>query len=173
MHKISLATALLLLAGCAGQQVRDYVGTQPRFDFMEYFDGQVRGWGIVQNRGGKVIRRFVVDMSGSGNGDALTIEEDFRYSDGESEQRSWRVRRLDANRYVATAGDIIGEAEGAGYGQAMNWRYVLAVPVGGTTYNLSFDDWMYLQPGGVLINRVAMSKFGIDVGTLTIVFRKL
>ena len=35
-----------------------------------------------------------------------------------------------------------------------------------------FDDWMFLQPDGVLINRATVSKFGINIGTVTLFFKK-
>ena len=35
-----------------------------------------------------------------------------------------------------------------------------------------FDDAMYLQAGGLLINRVKVSKFGVTLGECTIIFFK-
>jgi hypothetical protein len=37
---------------------------------------------------------------------------------------------------------------------------------------VSFDDWMYLQADGVLLNRAKMSKFGFTLGEVTIAFQK-
>ena len=37
---------------------------------------------------------------------------------------------------------------------------------------MSFDDWMFLQPGGVLLNKAKMSKFGINLGQILISFSK-
>jgi hypothetical protein len=44
--------------------------------------------------------------------------------------------------------------------------------VGGRTYHVQFDDWMYLQPDGVLLNRARMSKLGVELGQVTLAFRK-
>ena len=62
----------------------------------------------------------------------------------------------------------MGEAQG----NALRWRYVLAVPVDGKTYNLNFDDWMYLMDKEVMLNKSAMSKYGIGLGEVTVSFRK-
>jgi hypothetical protein len=39
--------------------------------------------------------------------------------------------------------------------------------------HVKFDDWMFLQPGGVLLNRARMSKFGVELGQVTLSFMKL
>ena len=40
------------------------------------------------------------------------------------------------------------------------------------TLRVKFDDWMFLQPAGVLLNRARMSKFGVELGVTTIAFMK-
>jgi hypothetical protein len=35
-----------------------------------------------------------------------------------------------------------------------------------------FNDWMFLQPSGVLLNRARVSKFGITIGEVTLAFMK-
>ncbi|MFX7862321.1 DUF3833 family protein, partial [Acinetobacter baumannii] len=42
----------------------------------------------------------------------------------------------------------------------------------GTTYDVQFDDWMYLVDSQVMLNRARMSKFGIGVGEVTLSFLK-
>ena len=37
---------------------------------------------------------------------------------------------------------------------------------------LSMDDWMYLMDEDTLINRTSMSKFGVEVGQVTLFFRR-
>jgi hypothetical protein len=57
-------------------------------------------------------------------------------------------------------------------GNALNWRYTLALPVDGTTYHVQFNDWMYLMDDKVMLNKAAMSKFGIYLGEVTLAFYK-
>ncbi|MGE5293971.1 MAG: DUF3833 family protein, partial [Solirubrobacterales bacterium] len=49
---------------------------------------------------------------------------------------------------------------GEAAGNALRWRYVLALPVDGKVYNVDFDDWMFLMDDKVMLNRSLMSKFG-------------
>lgn len=80
--------------------------------------------------------------------------------------------RIDEHTYEGTAGDVIGTAKGKQYGSALNWSYVLRVPVGSSTSDLTFDDWMFLGPQGTLINRAVMKKYGIKVGELVLAFER-
>ena len=42
----------------------------------------------------------------------------------------------------------------------------------GKTYEVQMDDWMYLMDGKVMLNRTAMSKFGVHLGDITLAFSK-
>jgi len=39
-------------------------------------------------------------------------------------------------------------------------------------YDVHLDDWMYLIDENTLANRSFMSKFGVEVGQVTLFFRK-
>ena len=67
---------------------------------------------------------------------------------------------------------MIGEALGELSGNALRWRYVLALPVDGKTWNVDFDDWMFLMDEKVMMNRSTMSKWGINLGEVTLTFVK-
>ncbi len=169
----SLAAALLFLtAGCSGMKAEDFEGREPRLLIEDYFAGDTRAWGLFEDRFGTLRREFVVDIAGTWDGETLTLVEDFAYADGETDQRIWTIRKLDDHRYEGTADDVIGKAEGVSYGNALNWRYTLALKVGDSVWNVRFDDWMFLQRDDVLVNRARVSKFGIEIGEVTIFFRK-
>jgi hypothetical protein len=57
-------------------------------------------------------------------------------------------------------------------GNALRWRYVLSLPVDDKVYDVHLDDWMYLIDENTLANRSFMSKFGVEVGQVTLFFRK-
>lgn len=162
----------LTLAGCAAPQISDYANTKPEFDFRHYFDGTVLAHGMVSDRSGKILRRFVVTMKCDWVGDDGTLDEQFIYDDGERQHRLWRVKMLAGERIVGSADDVVGEAQGSGAGAAFNWRYTLKLPVDGTVYEVQFDDWMYRIDERVVINRAVMSKFGVRVGEITLSFAK-
>ena len=65
-----------LLIGCSAK-ISDYQSTTPEFDMKTFFDGKLEAYGMVQNRDGKVIRRFRADLIGSWEGKKGVLEEDF------------------------------------------------------------------------------------------------
>lgn len=147
-------------------------GSPQRFVLEEYFHGRTRAWGIFEDRAGRLRRQFVVDIEGRWDGGTLTLDERFRYADGAAERRMWTIRKRGERAYEGRADDVVGVARGTVRGTTLNWRYRLDVAVGRRSWRLHFDDRMFLQPDGILINRATVSKFGITVGRVTIVFRK-
>lgn len=173
-----LLSALMLgtLGACATVSPEHYAAEKPQLDLRQYFSGTVDAWGIFTDRSGKVVKRFTVviacDWKTVNGIETGTLDERFSYSDGTTERRVWTLRKVGENSYVGTAGDVVGEATGQVAGNSFNWRYVLALKVDGRTWNVKFDDWMYLMDGDVMLNRAVMSKFGFRLGEVTLSFRK-
>ena len=161
----------LLTTSCTSVQLADYAYQKPQFDMREYFNGRVVAYGIVQDRSGKVIRRMTVDMLCIWQGDTGTFDEHFTYADGKKERRVWTIKKQN-DRYSGTAADVVGEAVGVAAGNALNWKYVLALPVGDKVYNVHFDDWMWQLDDTVLMNRAVFSKLGFKLGEVLITFYK-
>lgn len=168
----AVLAALFALGGCMTIKPEIYAGTLPELRLENYLDGPVTAWGIVQDRKGKVLRRFEVEMVGTWEGDSGTLHETFKYHDGEESLRIWRIRKESDTEYSGNADDVVGTASGIRAGNALNWRYVLALQVQGRTWNISFDDWMYLLDDRTLVNKATMRKFGLKVGEVTLFFRK-
>lgn len=166
------AAAALALTGCAGPQVTDYTAEKPVLDLRRYFNGTLDAYGVFTDRSGKVVKRFTVVMRCSWNGDEGVLDEDFVYSDGTTQKRIWRLKHLGDGRYEGRADDVVGVAQGQTAGNAFRWGYTLALPVDGRIVNVQFDDWMYLMDERVMLNKAAMSKFGIHLGEVTLSFVK-
>lgn len=172
MLKASLvAFAAFSLVGCATVDVAQYAAEKPVFDVARYFNGTIDGWGMFQDRSGKVVKRFTVRIDARWDGNRGTLDEQFVFSDGTTQNRIWQLVK-DGDRYTGTAGDVVGTGTGVQQGNAFNLRYVLALPVDGRTWHMDMDDWMYLIDEGTVLNRTTMTKFGIRVGEVTLSFRK-
>ena len=165
--------APLVLSGCAGPAPTDYASQTPVLDLRQYFNGKLLAHGIVTDRSGKLVQRFTVQITGTWQGDEGTLDEQFSYSDGRREQRIWKLTRLADGRYTGRAADVLGEARGQAAGNALNWRYTLLLPVDGRTWEVEFDDWMFLVDDQVMLNRAVMSKFGIRLGEVLLSFQRL
>lgn len=165
-----------LLSACAGQKISQYTNEKQTLDLSEYFSGTLDAYGIFTDRSGSVKKRFtvliqanwtVVDGKKTG-----VLDESFEYSDGSKQKRIWRLTEVSPGKYVGKADDVVGEALGESSGNALNWAYTLALPVDDTIYNVQFDDWMYLVNSKVMLNKAKMSKFGIELGEVTLSFYK-
>ena len=162
-----------LMFSCSKPDLARYQDETPVFNLFDYFEGDTTGWGMVQDRSGNLIRRFVVRIDGTFDPENnLILEEYFDWSDGEKSTRVWTIKKSGDNTFTGTADDVVGKAVGSAYGNVLNWQYHLNIEVDGRTWKVHLDDWLYLQQDNVLINKTKMSKFGIRLGDITIVFRK-
>jgi hypothetical protein len=174
LTRSALAVLVLtqLLVACAGPQIGDYANEKPALDLRQYFNGPVTGHGLVTDRAGNIVSRFVVKMNCTWDGKQGVLDEDFTYSDGRKERRIWRLTLQDDGSYIGKADDVVGQAVGQVAGNALRWRYTLALPVDGRVWHIDFDDWMVLMDNTTLINKATMSKWGFRVGEVTLSFTK-
>ncbi|QWE18293.1 DUF3833 domain-containing protein [Polynucleobacter corsicus] len=183
MRKTYIATKWMFLGliitglfACSSPSVTQYANEKPNLDLSEYFNGTIDAYGIFTDRSGEVKKRFtvllvaqwkVVDGKKVG-----TLDESFEYSDGTKQKRIWTLTETAPGKYIGRADDVVGDALGESAGNALNWSYTLALPVDGTIYHVQFNDWMYLVTPKVMLNKAKMSKFGIDLGEVTLSFYK-
>jgi len=160
------------VAGCAAPRIEDHTQERPLFDLRGFFDGHLTGRGLFFDRNGRVVKRFVVQMNARWQGPNGTLEEHFKYSDGSTSVRTWHLQDLGQDRYLGSADDVIGEAQGRSAGNAFHWVYTLALPVDGRTWHVELDDWMFRVDEQTVLNRSRMSKFGLDLGELVLDIRR-
>ncbi len=173
MKKLLFAvTIALALGACASPTPADYAAEKPVLDLQRYFNGDITAHGIFTDRSGKIVRRFTVLMKCQWTGDEGVLDEAFTYSDGKTDRRIWKLKKLPGGKYTGTAGDVVGTALGQASGNAFQWAYTLKLPVDDKVYEVQFDDWMYLIDERVMLNKAVMSKFGIRLGEVTLSFQK-
>jgi hypothetical protein len=171
-RRLWLPVVLLTLLSACSTTVNHYRGTQPSFAMEDFFDGQLKAYGMIQNRSGEVIRRFTVDLLGTWEGANGLLEEDFIYDDGETQRRVWHLVKLADGHYQGTASDVEGVAAGTTQGFAFNWSYTLEIEVDDTLWAIDLDDWIYQIDANRVVNRTEMTKWGFKVGEITLVIEK-
>ena len=180
MKKVLLILILLIIISVLiksnlfndSMKPEDFKNTEPEIKIEKYFEGQVKAWGILQDRKGRATRQFKANMIGKFENNILTLEEDFFWKDGETQRRVWKIKKIDEHNYIGTAPDVVGEAKGASYGSAFKFEYNLMIPFKGKNIKIRFDDWIFKQDEKVAINRATLTKFGFKVGELTVFFEK-
>ncbi len=149
-----------------------FANKTPILDIADYLNGQVRAWGFLQSRYGKVTRRFTVKMNGSWQGNKGVLSEDFIFDDGENQQRIWTITKHDDQNFEASAADVVGKAIGKQQGCAINMHYTLNIPVKGRNIAININDWLIAIDQRRVMNVSSLTKFGFNVGRLTIFFEK-
>lgn len=172
-QRLLYCSMLVLLTSCASPyEPALYKNEKPALDLQTYFNGKLDAWGMFQDRSGAIVKRFTVVMTCQWTGDIGTLNEDFSYSDGSKQKRIWTLKKVGANRFIGSAADVIGEAQGMVSGNTLHWNYVLALPVDGSVYKVDFDDTMVLMDEQVMLNRAIMRKLGVELGSVTLSFTK-
>jgi hypothetical protein len=178
--RLLLAVSVLItlfsgLSACAKRDVTHLAERRPTLDLEQFFEGQSVAYGIFEDRFGNLRRQFRVSLQGTVSGNRLVLDEQFLYEDGEKAQRVWTIDKLESGddgtvRYEGQASDIEGRANGRVSGNGLNWHYDVVLNMDGRELEVHFDDWIYRQSEDVAINRAYVSKFGVKIGSVTIVF---
>jgi hypothetical protein len=142
------------------------------FDVLAFFEGRTLADGIFEDRSGKVKRRFTVDMTGKADGNTLTLDEAFLFDDGERETRTWILQRGEGQTFTGTCADAVTAAHGRFEPGRAYLSSELRIAVGSRRIAMRFDDVFYQTGGGTVLNRSTVSKWGIRVGQVLILFRK-
>ena len=147
MRKIILLILLILgplTAGCNKMKIEDFEGKEPKFVLEEYFSGKTRAWGIVRDRFGNIRRQFTVDMTGTWDGETLTLDEKFSYDDGEVDTRVWKIKRLNAHGMKVKL-ERCGQSGRQSLWQC-TWSYTLALKIGGRIWNIVSMTGCFYSP---------------------------
>lgn len=158
------------LAACASMTPADFAARTPQMKLEEYFNGTSTAYGMFLDRAGNVKRQFKVAMHGAFDGTVLKLDEDFTYDDGEKQERHWTFRKTSDHDWEGTAPDVIGPAFGHWDGNAYEMHYTADLKAGDSTYRLNFDDWLFRQSDNIVLNNARVTKYGLDVGQVQLVF---
>lgn len=164
----------IVFTSCSSMNIEDFSESKIKFIPQEYFNGKMTAYGIVKDSSGKIIRSFKGELFGSWDSNGVGIlDEYFVYNDGEKLRRTWKlVPTKDKNRFIGTAGDIIGEAPMLVNGNTIMIDYTMRIPYGDSTLDVNVRDWLHLQEDGIIINHSKIKKFGFEVGELVITIIK-
>jgi hypothetical protein len=173
ISRLSLLYFCVLLSACTFVSVEDYAENQPVMVIEEFFQGRLTAHGILKNRGARVIRYFNATIAATWENGVGTLDERFAFDDGEQQQRVWTLTPDASGNYTGTANDVVGQSTLKTSGNSLFLDYVLRVPYGDGTLDVHIDDRMYRVSDRVLINESIMTKWGVEVGQLTLVILKV
>lgn len=154
----------LALAGCASAPPDPAVATRP-VTLDQAFVGRKRGAGHFRVWLTGDERRFTADLNGrlSGNGNRLTVVEDFVYDDGQTDRLTWVFDRAGPGRWTGRREDTVGLAEAIEENGQVRLRYTADFKSLSGVTRLGFADLIYLRADGLIVNEGIVSRAGIPV----------
>ena len=174
MKKIITIFTLLFLVSCMGQpSLKDEKLSDIELNLADFFEGKTVAYGHFQDVFGTVRRLFKVDIEGKWNGKTLIMVEDFVYEDKSTEQRTWTLEKTGDQTWVGHADGVYGQAVGEERGNAFNWNYQFDLPTESGSMKVTFNDWMWQLTENRLLNKAYISRFGVRLGEVVIMFEKI
>lgn len=142
------------------------------FDLLSWLEGRTTAHGVFEDRKGRIRRRFTVDMTGELEADTLRLAEHFVFEDGEHQHRTWLLTRGSDTGFTGTCEDAVSPAQGRIAEGVAYLSSELRLRVGKREIAMRFDDAFYAAGPNEVLNRSTVSKWGIRLGQVLIVFRK-
>ncbi len=152
--KIFTATIISLsLSSCAVMQnflapkpapQLDYIDGATKMDIKKFFNGDVDGFAIKQDSTGKIVGTVTAKINGKWDENKGVIQQNFVYSDGTKDSRTWLVTVDSDGTFDAVGHDVSVPAKGKQSGNAAQSLYSLVLGAKGEKIQVNFEERMYL-----------------------------
>lgn len=172
-QRLAFASILLLLAGCAMKPpVPDSLGEA--FVLERDLVGKTIATGGFSAIDG-TNKEFVAHINGSWDGKAVTLVEDFEYSDGLKERKTWVLTKQPNGEFSGVREDVVGTARGYQDGKVFRLEYILAPPNedGTPGRKMKFRDVLGFNTDGTIFNNATVGLWGFRVATVTLVMERV
>ncbi|MBX9683629.1 MAG: DUF3833 domain-containing protein [Hyphomicrobium sp.] len=151
----------------------DAAKTRSSFGLVQAFQGRTYGVGAFSAPLFGIHRTVRTTLTGSLSGRQLTVFEKIDFTDGERQRKTWRFTKVAPGEWVGRRADVVGLAKATEQDGVVTLTYdahVSSSALGDTV--LSFYDVIYRRADGKVVNETTVSKFGIPVGSVSLLFRR-
>lgn len=147
------------------------VASASDFTLESYFTGRTKAVGRFSAING-VRRDFTVDLKGTWDGKTLVLVENFLFSDGLRDRKTWRFTKTAQGQYLGTREDVSGDTVVTIEGNVAKFSYLVALDPQNPTNLVRFHDTMILQSDGSVVNKALVTKYGFPVGVTRVTFQR-
>jgi hypothetical protein len=166
---VSTASVIIAALGACASLPQPSTATDPKGFVLERdLVGRTYARGIFKGNLGAPTRAFNVVLDGDKKGDILTLREVFAYDDGERDVKTWVFQKTAPGRYIGTREDVIGSAVVVEESGRLTLSY--EAEVGTRKTRVRFEDIIERRVDGVIVNRAVVSKLGLKVGDVELLF---
>ncbi len=145
----------------------------PPFCVEQFFQGEINVTGVLRQRFRSSPKQFYANIKCEGNAERLVLNEIMKLEGGEDQRRIWKIKKITSDTYEGNADDIIGTAKGVCRRNSIRWSYEMLLPYRNRMFRAKFDDRMFLQPSGIMLNIVSIRKFSVEVASLVAAYNKV
>ena len=141
----------------------------------EFFRGTLIAKGSFTSRIDGAKRGLDVVMKGTWDRktQTLTLVEDFVFSDGEKDRKTWRFKKTGPGTYTGTREDVLGEAKVWQDGNDIRLAYkARQTTKSGSTFDVRFDDVLRQTNAKTVINTATVHWLFLTVGDVELTIKK-
>lgn len=149
-----------------------YKKNKPILKIQDFFCDTLKGWGILESKGGIVKRRFTINAHGIWQENSGKITDHFYFDNNEEELREWNIQLISNESFIATSPSCIGIAKGSQIGNVINFNYRSNLTSEGKNYLVNLSEWWFLIDEKTLIVKAKIKKFGITWANLIVFYQK-
>lgn len=170
-----LGLAALPLAACAATPAPP-TAAGPPITLVSTFRGRTTGRGHFRVWLTGDERRFSARLNGTVTGQvgarSLTLVEDFLYDDGQEDRLTWVFREQAPGRWTGRREDTVGEATVIEANGVIRLSYIADFRSPSGVNRLGFEDILYAQPDGTVVNDAVVSRAGLPVASVRFLIRR-
>ena len=168
MSMISRAAAALF----AGSVLFTAAPAQAEDALIRFFTGKTVADGKFAAING-VKMDFKVKLTGHWDGRRLMLVEDFTYSDGVKNRKTWRMTKTGEGRYTGTREDVVGTATVKVSGQTARFSYLVDIDEGpGQNIVRFYDTLKFAADNRTMKNTALVTKYGLPVARVRVDFQR-
>ena len=166
----SACAALALTIVTAGGALAASAPSAKLLVMEKFFGGRAVAQGTFHSSLFGPDRQVAAKFHGLWNGRVLTLIEDIAYSDGEKDQKIWKLEKTGSGTFIGRRDDLVGDA--SVFTDEMGRVHLKYTAVTGGR-NLTFDDILQLNADGTVLNTTSVSYYFIHVGDVELHFRRV
>lgn len=175
MKLVRSLIVLLLCVGALPAAAASASGGAGKLVLEDFFRGRLMAEGSFRSTIDGSVRGIKVEMRGRWDPRSKTLElvEDFVFSDGEKDRKTWRFTKTAEGRYVGAREDVAGTAEVVQDGDAVRLTYRAVVRTkGGSSFTVSFDDLLVRTDRRTVRNTATVKWLFFTVGEVDLTIRR-
>jgi hypothetical protein len=152
----------------------DYLEKSARLDIKSFFNGDIDGFALIQDKKENIIATFTIKINGQWQEGKGIINHSFIYNDGVKNSRTWLISVDSDGSFDAVAHDITNIAKGKQAGNTAQMSYVLllAEQREKDKQEVRFEDKMYMIDEKSMIIISKFRKHDGSSGKITISLKK-